>query len=310
MKRDIKKLFSSIVILSVAFTLIDILVGFIGEKALKKLPDFGDELCMINYRLNRVKTDVVIIGSSRARHHYNTEILADSVNNYLGRNYSFYNAGIGGNFINCNTCSIESILNRYKPKLIIFETNIGGFKKDYWQKHLYKYEPFYRTNQTVKKFIDNMGWEERVKIKLNTYRFNSKTWFIIENLLRPGKTNDGYEPLYNNIKTSSSRKNAPIPNNIENEFSIRNFDNMITLCNKLHVRLIVASSPRFEPTDNNELIRSICNRHNTPYIELYNTSFFNNHPELFYDINHLNNDGATIYTRMFFEELKPYLEEL
>ena len=31
------------------------------------------------------------------------------------------------------------------------------------------------------------------------------------------------------------------------------------------------------------------------------------HPEFFKDASHLNDDGAHVYTAMFFEELKPYL---
>ena len=311
MKQDIKKLIKSIIIIFIAFILIDILVGFIGEIALKKLPDFGDELCKTNYRLNRVKTDVVIVGSSRARHHYCTSILADSVNAYLGTNYSFYNAGINGQFVDCNACTVESILNRYKPKLILFDTNADGFKTDKSQKRLSRYEPFYKTNSKVKYYLDRMGWKEKMKIQINMYRFNNKAINIIGGLLYHNTPDDGYYPLYQIMTiTDSKTKGKTKSQNKPNDFSVESFDQMLTSCNNLNVKIIVASSPRYKPNGDNELIQSICYRHNIPYIELYNVDFFNNHPELFSNDSHLNDNGATIFTQMFFEELKPYLKGL
>lgn len=309
MKQDIKKLITSIIILSAAFILIDVLVGYIGEIALKKLPDFGDELCKTNYRLNRVKTDVIIVGSSRARHHYCTSVLADSINAYLGTNYSFYNAGINGQFVDCDACTVESILNRYKPNLIIFDTYANEFTTDKSQKRLSRYEPFYKTNTKVKDYLDRMCWKEKLKVLINMYRFNSKAFNIIGDLMFHYNSDDGYYPLYQimKISDSKSKKKKSSPNKI-NDFSVDSFDKMLSSCSNMNIKIIVSSSPRYKPNGDNELIHSICDRYNIPYIELYNTVFFNSHPELFYDKNHLNNDGAILYTKMFFEALKPYLK--
>lgn len=309
MKQDIKKLITSIIILSAAFILIDVLVGHIGEIALKKLPDFGDELCKTNYRLNRVKTDVIIVGSSRARHHYCTSVLADSINAYLGTNYSFYNAGINGQFVDCDACTVESILNRYKPNLIIFDTYANEFTTDKSQKRLSRYEPFCKTNTKVKDYLNRMGWKEKLKVQINMYRFNSKAFNIIGDLMCHYNPDDGYNPLYQimKISDSKSKKKKSSPNKI-NDFSVDSFDKMLSSCSNMNIKIIVSSSPRYKPNGDNELIHSICDKYNIPYIELYNTVFFNSHPELFYDKNHLNNDGAILYTKMFFEALKPYLK--
>lgn len=40
---------------------------------------------------------------------------------------------------------------------------------------------------------------------------------------------------------------------------------------------------------------------------MYDINTFNDHPEFFKDVSHLNDDGAHIYTALFFEKLKPYL---
>lgn len=308
MKQDIKKLIISAVILSVGFFSIDNLVGYIGELALKKLPDFGNELCKTNYRLNRVKTDIIIVGSSRASHHYHSAILIDSINNYLCKNYTLYNVGIGGQFVDCNACTVESILNRYKPKLIIFDTNEQSFnEKSNWRKHLRRYEPFYKNNIAVKDYLDRMGIKEKIRARINMCRYNSKSIFILGGLRHRGVPNNGYEPLYNVMKSTTSNNKKTTKGNGKNDFSIYSFNKMLALCKELNTKILIVSSPRYKPTNNNDMIQSICNKFDTPYIEIYNTDYYNNHPELFYDKNHLNNEGAIIYTQMFFEELKPYL---
>ena len=311
MINDIKKLITSIIILSVCFILIDVLVGHIGEIALKKLPAFGSEICKINYRLNKVKTDMIIVGSSRAMNHYNTQILADSINSYLGSKYTFYNAGIGGNFVDCNACTFESILNRYKPRLIIFETNLLEIKNIDWVKRMRRYETFYKNNSIVKDYLNRLGWNERIRVIINMHRFNSKAVMIVDNLRHTKKANTGYSPLYRIMNPADLKKedDSYLYNNA-NDFSINNLTRMISLCKEMNVKLIISTSPRYNPNNNNELIHSLCNKLNTPYIELYNTDYFNSHPELFYDKNHLNDNGATIYTQMFFEHLKPHLTGL
>lgn len=309
MKQNLRKLIISIVILLTGFILTDTLVGFLGEWGLNKLPDFGDRLCMVNYRLNRVKSDVVIVGSSRARNHYYTEILADSINTYLGTNYTFYNAGIGGHFVDGNACTVESILNRYKPKLIIFEVNSQEISLPDFGKSMRKYETFYKNNSTVKDYLDRMGLKERIIVRMNMYRFNSNAVMLIDNMLHPRKENDGYSPLYKTMTITAPKKEINT-DNIMCEFSICNFRRMILLCKKQNVNIIIATSPRYCPNDNNELIRSICTEYNMPYIDEYDTEYFNNHPELFYDRSHLNNDGAIIFTQKFFNALKPYLKSL
>ncbi len=309
MKQDIKKLIISTIILSSAFVLIDTFIGYIGENTLKKLPNFGNELCKTNYRLNRIKSDVIIVGSSRASHHYHTAILADSVNSYLSSNFSFYNTGLGGQFVDCNACTVESILYRYKPKLIIFDINSLEVMDIKWQERIRKYEIFYRNNKIVKEYLDRLGWKEKLKVNVNMYRFNSIIIDLIGCLHKGDITDNGYEPLYKIMENTNTKK-PTTQKTIINDFSLESFIRMVFLCNKENINLIVVTSPRYKPNENNELIRSICNEYNIHYIDLYNTDFFNNHPELFYDRSHLNNDGATIYTKMFFEELKPHLEKL
>ena len=59
--------------------------------------------------------DVLIMGSSRAHHHYDTPYLSDS----LG--VDVYNAGYDGNGVILAYGILELVLERYQPKLIILD---------------------------------------------------------------------------------------------------------------------------------------------------------------------------------------------
>ena len=59
--------------------------------------------------------DILIFGSSRALHHYNPEIIEDS----LGM--TCYNVGSGGQNIYFHLALLESTLERYTPEIVILE---------------------------------------------------------------------------------------------------------------------------------------------------------------------------------------------
>lgn len=68
-----------------------------------------------NYIMNECKEEILIMGSSRASHHYISKIMSDSLKT------SVYNAGRDGNGIILNYGFLLEILKRYKPNTIIYE---------------------------------------------------------------------------------------------------------------------------------------------------------------------------------------------
>ncbi|MBQ2702662.1 MAG: hypothetical protein IJF63_02230, partial [Alistipes sp.] len=120
--QELKKFLIATAIVVVSVCIIDKAVGILGNHSMRLIPDFSGHLAKDNFTMNRLTdVDVLIVGSSRASHHYDAQLLIDSINNYTQSSYSIYNAGIDGNFLNHNACRLESILDRYQPKLVIFE---------------------------------------------------------------------------------------------------------------------------------------------------------------------------------------------
>ena len=71
------------------------------------------------FTVEKVDADVVVIGSSKASHHYVPQMLEDS----LG--LTAYNCGQGGCFFLYQNCIINMILDRYTPKMILWDIQPG-----------------------------------------------------------------------------------------------------------------------------------------------------------------------------------------
>lgn len=311
MKKDITRFGITIVILAIMLIVVDFAVGFIADRVVDKMPNYSGQIAKDNYRLHRMDAEIVIIGSSRGSHHYVTSQLSDSIEAYTGKKYTIYNAAIDGKFANSNCCAAEMIISRYKPKLVIFDIPESQLRSTDVSTDLMFSSPFYWKDTIVRRYFDNLGLKERLLMKSNLYRYNGKLIRIASSFLRPKDKDDGYVPLYGTtIDTSliKERKKEISGDYCLNTYSESNFAMVLKKYAFNEVPLVIACSPAFMPTSNNMLLKDMCNKYNTPFIDIYDTPYFNEHPELFKDAVHLNDDGAHVYTELFFEKLKPYLD--
>ena len=276
-----------------------------------KLPPYSGQLAKDNFRLHHLNTEVVIIGSSRGSHHYVTQQLSDSINTYYERSVSIYNAAIDGKFANSNCCAAEVILERYSPKLVIFDLPEGQLRGNKVADIEFS-APFYWTDTIVHRYLHDLGVKEQILMLSSLYRYNGKLLRIASSFLRPLLEDDGYIPLYGaTIDTLKYTKPSKIQQLEEiDAYKWSNFETVLKKYAASDVQLIMVCSPHFRPKDNNAQMAEMCAQYGIPFIDIYDTPYFNAHPELFRDGGHLNNDGAHEYTAIFFEQLKPYLDIL
>lgn len=313
MNKDIKHFGISLIITAILLIATDFIIGYVADKVVDEMPNYSGQIAKDNYRLHRLETDIVILGSSRGSHHYVTSLLSDSIDNYMGKDYSIYNAAIDGKFANSNSCAAEMIISRYRPKLVIIDIPESQLASNDVTDIKFS-SPFYRKDSIVRKYIDNISFEEKILMKSSLYRYNGKILRIASSFFRQKNVDDGYLPLYGTTiditKYDESTKEYNTETQILNPYSETNFRNVLRKYTAENIPLIIACSPSFRPNNNNNQLRELCNEFNVPFIELYDLPYFNEHPELFKDAKHLNNDGAHIYTKIFFEHLKPYLDNM
>ena len=299
--------------LVISLVLIDFAVGQIGDVIIQKLPDYSEEISKENFRLNRVKTDIVILGSSRGMHHYVADMLRDSINYYLNADYSLYNASMDGHYVNSNLCAMESIMERYSPKLIILDLSEGEFDGWVGTYDIELVAMHYSQNIFVKKYLDQIGWQERLKVSSNMFRYNQSAFRILNAFISEKNEDLGYEPLYGSnvtaVNFSSYSGNDRMLEQINQKY-FNNFIRTIETANKIKIPLIIVTSPSYNPSDNNNLLKKVCESNSIVYIDLYNLDLFNTRPDLFWDSGHLNDDGARVFTGLLYQQIKRHLKKL
>lgn len=298
---------SLIVFLSVI--IVDIAVGKIMNYMMK---DINNQTAIgkTYYSIYEVDTPVLIVGSSRASHHYVTQMIEDS----LGK--ETYNVGRDGCFFSYNYCIVNSIFDRYSPELIIWENSYNAFlsQNNDPMESLY---PYFGGNNKWITDVVNKEEGNGVRFCLNSriYRYNS---IILRVLLRwlTGNSNNndplkGYEPL-----TPKEWKVPPIDSHVEDIEKIIDIskvemlEKVIKRAKENGTIVVMVDSPIYEKKnkqregDVENRINEILINNDMYYIDNRYLKEITSCKEYFNDRTHLNREGAKIYTQIFIEQLK------
>lgn len=295
MYKGILRFCRSVLIVIILVTIVDVVVGYVMDWMLPRTGNKGD-LCLTNLGVNVIETPIVIVGSSRASHHYDSRIFADS----LGK--ATYNVGTDGCFFTHNCCVINSILERYSPELIVWEfepSYLYEYADDISSMYLY----YGKKNYITKTLDEVLPQREIIKLNSNIYRYNSKFIRILTRFIQNDNALDeycGYEP--------SAPKNLkePLRLNKEEQYQeltidstkLLRFKETIKKAENKGVKMVLVNSPKFIVDSNinmKESVTNICQEFGISFIDC--SQLYINHPEYFNDPSHLNAIGADIYTK-------------
>lgn len=278
---------------------------FICDKIIVRLEDkmYSTKDNKLNYATyNNDNTEIVILGSSRASHHYVPSILTDS----LGM--SCVNLGVDGKGILYNYALFHMLVQHNSPRIIIYE--FGGFD---WEdngeatyannEHL---APIYGKYKTTDTLINNVGKNYSTILSiLNTYKYNGRLHNVLINTHHIANHN-GYQPLYGERKVIEQNE----PNNANETIEqipihpdkIDYLKRLIKECKERDIMLVFAMSPTMKSigTTNMEILSEICGDR----IPIWDYRKQFNQNELFKDDTHMNDAGAKVYTSQIAVELK------
>ena len=250
------------------------------------------------YAMDSTNAEIIILGSSRASHHYIPKLIEDS----LGM--SCYNTGRDGNFLLFNYAVFKSIVKRYSPKIIILDINPSELyqdENDY--EGLATLLPYYQNKPELKDIIELRSKVENYKMLSAVYPFNSTVIAISKGNLGAynDNNNKGYLPLFGStLREGKAVFQTNVGKELDN-YKLNVLDSMALICSQKGIYFIVVQSPRFVilKQENESLqINRITSNYNYSYWNLVNDSLFINNPELFRDGAHLNDTGAQIFTRL------------
>lgn len=251
-------------------------------------------LYRISYAIDSASADYLVVGSSRATHHYN----ADTIQKITG--HSVYNAGSEGRGIIYSSAIISANVQRYKPKLVIIDIRPNEFEL-IEDEDLATLLPYHK-NKYVLPYIDIYSNFQSVKLISKIYPYNSLLTTIIagesNRVDRNTFDRGGYIPMHGVMKNVEFKDFAVKKYKVD-EVKIKAFKELLLMLEKNKIKSMVIISPLyFRYTKGLEL--DICRETIAPlkyskFINLANHKEFIR-PSLFEDYMHLNDTGATLFS--------------
>lgn len=299
--KDIKKIVIGILSFCLLLVVVDWTVGSWSEKMYNK-SKYGIFHRQI-YSLTESRDELMILGSSRAAHHYVPQIFEDS----LG--ISCYNAGSDGMCIYYHYGILASRIQRgCPPKMVILEvintdaevSQGATFSLD---AALDRFAPHYGEFAEIDTLFALNGWKEKVKLMSRTYKYNSKLVQTIKCNYIPWPEDRGYEAL-NGVMIVKEGENvvdvlppATEDSNIE-ERKLRYLQKFIDNCKSNNIKLIMCYSPYYGQAvpKSIRIIEELAAKNDVLFLNYGDDKRFQK-LEYFQDASHLNNVGAQEYSK-------------
>lgn len=292
-----KKYLIKIALFFVAVAIVDVLFGI----ACQYMNDHskGGGIKSRYYVCKESNEDVLIFGSSRAKHHYVPDIIEDS----LG--VTCYNTGEDGNGIILSYGFLKMITQRYLPQLIIYDVTGFDIYEDDNMKYLDLMKPYY-----YEPGIDSIFWSVDQKTKYmmlsNMYRYNTTCLRVLGNYIHPlTDYPKGYLPLYKEMNYEPEFKEDTIIN--IDSLKIYYFEEFIILAKQKNINLVCCVSPVYKATKDDryyEPVKNLCVKYRIPFFYYCPVPGISQNKNYFQDRKHLNDNGARAFTSLLINDIK------
>lgn len=260
------------------------------------------------YILNESKDDIIILGSSRASHHYVPSVFTDSLN------MSCYNAGSEGMCIYYHYAILAAMIERgHCPKVAIYDVMNLDTKEHpgptfTLDAALDRLAPHYGEFTCIDNLFEQKGWREKLKLLSLTYRYNSKLVQSIKCNFIPSPEDNGYEQITGHLPENVHFHKESYDNCLLDTLKLSYMQQMVSMAKKNHIRLFFVLSPYFEdnPSRAYDAAKEIAQRNGVEVIDCYNEPALMKRT-LFRDLMHLNGEGAHAWSAYLAHVLKSKL---
>jgi hypothetical protein len=267
---------------------------------------------LITYTLDRTSDDLLIFGTSRSNHHYRPDIIEK------GLNQSSFIVGRDNVNILYNYAVLVATLKRYSPKTVILDVMCDELK--YFPNSYDKLSvllPYYETHPEIRHIIAMKGPFEKVKLLSSIYPFNSLILTLIKNNLVAQndmvekdpdyRSSRGYSPLLRvwnkpSIFINNDAQKYEL-DSVKTDF-LRSF---IEQCQASGIKLYLITSPYYDrhssPTYSLRIVREMADKYKVAFFDFSRDTNFVNRPSLFSDPDHLNDQGAALFSHMIVDSI-------
>lgn len=300
MKNNIVKFFLSICSFFVLLIVADRIVARVENRL------FASNDHKINYALyGKESTDILILGSSRASHHYVPQMLTNS----LGM--KCMNLGTDGQGIFYNYSLFHLYTKHQTPKIVIYELSVFDWaaEKGNMYGNLDALSTIYGKNQCVDSLIAKSSPSFKIVTAIfNSFCFNGKLHNALINTYQT-RNKAGYLPLEGQRPADmpivdSETIEVPQIEPVKMAYMKR----LISECEQKGITFILAISPSLKREDSH-IIQQVAAELCGDEIVFLNYLDSIDDMSLYKDNTHMNSKGAEWYTSQIINELRHILAE-
>lgn len=248
-----------------------------------------------------LEEDILIMGSSRASHHYVPQILEDS----LG--LSCFNGGQDGNGIVMQYGRWKMLFEHKVPKLIVYdiEPSFDMMENDN-ERYIDRLKPFAGA-KPVRAYMTSLFPMEGLKLTSSMYRYNYKFLEILSDCVMSSTIQKGYIPLSGHIRQEmiETKPDASKAHLELDAVKLECLERLITEAKCAGCRIVLVSSPYWKGHTQTDfsVIEGLAEKYGVTFLN-YADSELTGNPDYFADSMHLNDDGATEFTKDLVTKLK------
>ena len=261
-----------------------------------------------NYICREMKDDVLVFGSSRAVHHYETQVFTDS----LG--LSAYNCGAEGCGILLAYARLSMATERYQPKVIIYDVvaSYDLLKSD--NSSQLKWIRNWYGRKGVAELFQDVDSSEKYKMMSHTYRYNSsfvKSAFVFLTGEAMETSIKGFVPVEGVMKPRKKRVLKGEKEVEVDSVKMKYMKKFVQLAKGS--KLIFVKSPIWYEEDSLKMeevkpFKEWCERRRIPFHDFTNHPKYMHHEEYFKDGKHMNAVGAREFTKDLITLIKGDME--
>lgn len=243
------------------------------------------------YIHNQLIADSIIMGSSRALHHYDPNLLGN-----------YYNVGEDRMGIVFNYGRLLLLKQRHMPRTIIYDVEPDyDLLADDNSAYLASLRPYFH-RPGIREIFGDVDSTEYIKMLFPFYPYNGRLLKLIADCRHPSMNYDkGYSP-YEGCEEIIPEK---LPQNKHDPLKYRYLHKLIDLCKQNHTRLIFTASPQLSYKSDSvyHTFKKICREEKIPFLNHFCDNHYTQHHTYFHNANHLNRVGADAYSKEIREEI-------
>lgn len=288
--------------------------GMIIDKGLRKTRYFYYSQWNDIYD-NDLDTDIIILGSSRAKAHYNPQVL-DSILSIRS-----YNLGMNGYGTTMLRCRYDVFMaNNKVPRFAIVDIDdlFLGKRTELYQKE--QFAPYLKDSIIMKTVAQHEGYEWfDFYNPFTKYIFQKEAWIGIKELIGIHTNFDGYKGFFAEpsltmdtceLKKIKEEHSEGIQSKLD-EGEMQVFKQMIIDMKKRNIMPILVYSPIYSKTislynnlnDAITFYQDLAKEYDIPYLFYLDNTMCNSYQN-FKDWQHLNKKGADVFSTQLANDLK------